>query len=41
MIQMGNLYPIRRWKNNKKLEPEVILVLNTSATMVLNPHGIY
>ena len=41
MIQMGELYRIKRRKNKKKIEPDVTLFLNTSATMVLNPRGIY
>ena len=41
MIQKKDIYTIRRWKNKNKIEPDVILFLNASATMVLNPHGIY
>ena len=42
MIQKRDIYPIRRLKNEKEIDPDkVILFLNASATMVLNPHAIY
>ena len=28
-------------KKREKIEPDVVLFLNDSATMVSNPHGIY
>ena len=38
---MRDIYFIRRWKKRDKIEPDVVLFLNDSATMVSNPHGIY
>ena len=37
---MRDIYFIRRWKKRDKIEPDVVLFLNDSATMVSNPHGI-
>ena len=37
-IQKRDIYPIRRLKNEKEIDPDnVILFLNASATMALNP----
>ena len=39
---MRDICFIRRWKKRDKIEPDVVLFLNDSATMVFtNPHGIY
>ena len=38
---MRDIYFIRWWKKREKIEPDVVLFLNDSATMVSNSHGFY
>ena len=41
MIQMRDIYFIEGEKKREKVEPDVVLFLTDSATMVSNSHGFY